>query len=143
MTGVKFGFTGTQDGTTCEQHTSLVRVLKESVATEFHYGCCVGADEEAADIIHELVPKPKIIGHPPTNRKKMSRWCEYVCNDMAPAEPYLIRNGRIVEAVDEMIACPKGEEELRSGTWATIRFARKCGKPVTIIWPDGSVEKET
>jgi len=103
----------------------------------------VGADEEAADIVCELVPKPKIVGHPPTNRKKMSRWCEYVCNDMIPAEPYLLRNHRIVDAVARMVACPKGEEELRSGTWATVRYARKCGKPVTIIWPDGVVEEYT
>lgn len=129
---MKIGFTGTQDGTTCEQHEALVRVLKESV----------GADEEAADIIHECVPKPTIIGHPPTNRKKMSRFVEYVCNDIAPAEPYLIRNHRIVDATEKMIACPKGDEELWSGTWATIRFARRSKKPVVIIWPDGTVETE-
>jgi len=35
------------------------------------------------------------------------------------------------------------KEVLRSGTWSTIRYARKKGKKVLIIWPDGSsiVEK--
>jgi len=39
---------------------------------------------------------------------------------------------------------PKGKvEEWRgSGTWATIRYARKVGKPVTIIYPDGEIQEE-
>jgi hypothetical protein len=28
------------------------------------------------------------------------------------------------------------------GTWYTIEFAEKWGKPVAIIWPDGRVEME-
>jgi hypothetical protein len=41
-----------------------------------------------------------------------------------------------------LAACPKGPEERRSGTWATVRYARKTGKPVVIFWPDGTVTEE-
>jgi hypothetical protein len=39
-----------------------------------------------------------------------------------------------------VIAAPMSSAEiLRSGTWATIRYARKAGKPVLIIWPNGEL----
>jgi bifunctional non-homologous end joining protein LigD len=33
------------------------------------------------------------------------------------------------------------EEQLRSGTWSTVRFAKKQGKPVFLILPDGTVKR--
>jgi predicted Rossmann fold nucleotide-binding protein DprA/Smf involved in DNA uptake len=38
-----------------------------------------------------------------------------------------------------LVAMPDGPEELRSGTWATVRYARKQGKDGRIIYPDGLV----
>ena len=32
---------------------------------------------------------------------------------------------------------PRNHEELRSGTWMTIRYAKKIGKKLVIIWPNG------
>lgn len=57
-------------------------------------------------------------------------------------KPNLVRNKDIVESTDVLLACPKGPEELRSGTWSTVRLARKQGKRVVIFWPDGSVTEE-
>jgi predicted Rossmann fold nucleotide-binding protein DprA/Smf involved in DNA uptake len=34
------------------------------------------------------------------------------------------------------------EEELRSGTWATVRYARRIGRPITLLFPDGGVLRE-
>lgn len=46
---------------------------------------------------------------------------------------YMKRNDAIVEHSDVLVAFPKtDEEELRSGTWATIRRARKAGVPVLL-----------
>jgi hypothetical protein len=46
---------------------------------------------------------------------------------------YLARNDKLVELADRLIAFPKTSKEvLRSGTWATIRRARKKGIPVDI-----------
>lgn len=56
-----------------------------------------------------------------------------------PAAP-LDRNRLIVDSVDLMVAFPgKMKEQKRSGTWYTIRYARKQGVPLMIFWPDGSV----
>ncbi|WP_035982685.1 hypothetical protein [Leptospira meyeri] len=56
------------------------------------------------------------------------------------AEEYLKRNQAIVMASNELWAFPSEPEKVRFGTWATIRFARKTGKPVKLFWPDGEVE---
>jgi hypothetical protein len=46
--------------------------------------------------------------------------------------PYLVRNRHIVDASSVLIATPKGDEELRSGTWSTVRYARKIRRDFTI-----------
>ena len=39
---------------------------------------------------------------------------------------------------------PQGNEEvMRSGTWATVRRARKQDKPIFIINPDGSLSGDS
>jgi len=59
-------------------------------------------------------------------------------------KPYLERNHNIVDESELLIACPKSkEEELRSGTWATVRYARKKGVRIILIYPDGSVSEES
>ncbi len=58
-------------------------------------------------------------------------------------KPYLKRNHDIVDESDILIGFPSSEEErLRSGTWATVRYARKTGKRIYIIFPDGKVKQE-
>lgn len=79
----------------------------------------------------------RIVGHPPIVTSKRAF---FQCDELRDPLPYLARNHKIVDAVQEMLACP-GEvmEQLRSGTWATIRYARRVGKPVHVILPDGRV----
>jgi hypothetical protein len=50
-------------------------------------------------------------------------------------KPYLERNLDIIENADMLIACPvdKNREEVRSGTWSTIRHARKRGIKVVVM----------
>ena len=58
-------------------------------------------------------------------------------------KPPLDRNRDIVDACDVLIATPKDfVEELRSGTWATVRYARKQRKPLVIVWPNGETTTE-
>lgn len=42
-----------------------------------------------------------------------------------------------------LIAFPPSKEEItRSGTWSTIRYARKCHKSLIIVYPDGQTITE-
>ena len=55
---------------------------------------------------------------------------------MASPAPYLERNKEIVASSNLLIACPVGDkEELRSGTWSTVRFARKICTELVIVYP--------
>ena len=57
---------------------------------------------------------------------------------MHPAKDYLVRNHDIVDVCDVLVATPgQKEEQIRSGTWATIRYARKIRKQIIIVYPDG------
>lgn len=131
------GFTGTQVGMTEAQFTRVSRILA-SWGGWVHHGDCIGADKQFHDIAHARGIKVAI--HPPTHSGKRAFCVGDVCH--VPAD-YLTRNRQIVDASLGLIGTPKSfEEELRSGTWATIRYARRSKKPVVIVWPDGSVSNE-
>src|SRR5258706_311318 len=57
---------------------------------------------------------------------------------MLPAKDYIARNHDIVDDTDILYACPDGPEKVRSGTWATIRYALKQKKKVVIFHPEES-----
>lgn len=135
---MRVGFTGTQIGMTPNQKERLKDILTqfkheivEGEALEFHFGDCVGSDEEAAGIAKDL--GYALHCHPPLLKAKRA----FVKSDVTyPADEYLTRNHHIVHASFSMIATPKEEEEqLRSGTWATVRYARKCFKPLYLVKP--------
>lgn len=138
----RLGFTGTQKGLTVSQKDSLTNVLDSFLKlgyTWMHNGDCIGADEQAANIWLELGGALHL--HPPTNDSKRAFLSFF--DDGSPPQPYRERNQAIVDAADRLVACPAGmTEELRSGTWMTIRMARKRGIVITIVWPDGSTTWE-
>lgn len=140
---MRIGFTGTQQGMTEAQINWVRRTLAEKSIyreKEFHHGDCVGADAEA----HEIAYRQGYViwVHPPVNESKRA-----MCQDhdglgqvhWLESKPYLERNHDIVEAVEYVIATPATmREKLRSGTWATVRFARKLKKAITVVYPDGT-----
>ena len=116
------GFTGTQDGCTPLQMESLAKTLRGIRAhiCWMDNGDCVGADEEAAAIWDVL--GGNICLHPPKNRAKRAF---IKAEKSKPPLEYLERNRRIVGDCVELVACPREMfEQQRSGTWATIRYAR-------------------
>jgi len=142
---LKIGFTGTRGdkdqggGMTDAQKKSLTKLLKSKTFDEFHHGDCIGSDQQAHDIVRNIRKEVKIIGHPP-KYNKFRAYCEF---DMEhKVHDYLNRNHYIVDDTDALVATPFDEETLRSGTWSTVRYARKLGKIVYIIKPDGKVIKE-
>ena len=130
------GFTGTQEGMTPAQIATLYTCLRNLSPEEFHHGDCIGADAQAHAEARATKSPPHIVGHPPLNPSKRA-WCE--CDSLLPEEDYLDRNKKIVDACFLLIATPKEfEEQQRSGTWSTVRYAKKRKKQVLIILPDGS-----
>ena len=133
------GFTGTEKGMTSAQKQTLCLLLDSLDVTEFHHGDCVGADAEAHEIA--LDRGIRIVIHPPTDSKKRA-FCKGAVEIREP-KPYLDRNHDIVDEGDgALIATPFEEKEiLRSGTWATVRYAYKMGRAVDVfvIRPEGWV----
>lgn len=136
----RIGFTGSQRGMTREQRLTFRRHLGRLPHIEtFHHGDCIGADAQAHDVADER--GIMTIAHPPTVATKRAFKTASVTRK---PRPYIERNRRIVDESDEIIATPaEFEEQLRSGTWSTVRYARRTGKPVTIIFPDGSTSRTT
>lgn len=136
---IRIGFTGTRKGMTENQKSVLKEILEKNKMSEFHHGDCKGADEEAHAMVSSMrisrYVYPKIVLHPPTNGKYrafLKGECEM------PNADYIDRDHQIVDSVDLLIACPESEEEtLRSGTWATIRYAERKGKMTVIVYPSG------
>ena len=128
---MRLGFTGTQEGMSQHQKEQFVLKMLELSPTEFHHGDCIGADAEAHDIVREFFPNVKIVIHPPIadSKRAYKRGDEYKL-----PETYLKRDHIMVDATEYLVGTPKQNAEiLRSGTWATIRYARKTSKPHTVL----------
>ena len=137
---MSLGFTGTQTGLTKAQAKNLKKALESFSEShdDFHHGDCIGADKEAHDIARAL--SYRIILHPPTSPLKRAFCDSDICRDPLS---YLERNTEIAKESDILIACPKErEEQLRSGTWSTVRRARKQNRNILILFPDGFILKE-
>jgi len=140
---MRIGFTGTRYGMTMEQSDSLFRWLDGPLADSdvFHHGCASGADEEVV-LCLKGQSAVTIVAHPST----LSGWFSLAAKDVSdavwPTKEPLDRNRDIVDNCDVLLACPDGPERVRSGTWATVRHARRCGKRVVIFWPDGTTTEE-
>lgn len=152
---MKVAFTGTREGLTTAQRDAFEQHFIRLGVTHFHHGACIGADAEvAAWVISARMPQP-----PNSAIRPLPVWCKVHAHpsdlygmtfhevielgDFSyPPKPPLNRNRDIVDACDVLVACPQGPERQRSGTWATIRYARKLRKKVVICWPDGQVTEE-
>jgi hypothetical protein len=128
---MKIGFTGTREGMSQHQKEQFVLKMFELSPTEFHHGDCEGADAEAHDIVREFLPDVKIVVYPPLSFRRRAMKQGDVT--MEP-ESYVKRDYRIVDSTDILIGAPKTDtEQIRSGSWTTIRYARKIGRPNYVI----------
>jgi len=138
------GFTGTRrEGFPTINQIAAVNTLITLVIhpQNVHHGDCIGSDEWFHQAMKHSSRKrvPIVHVHPPDN----PRYRAFRDTDVSyEPKPYMMRNQDIVDAVSILIATPDGLEEMRSGTWATIRRARKKGIPIYIIYPNGSIKVE-
>jgi hypothetical protein len=129
-------FTGPEGGMTERQQEELTGILQRQDIRELHVGDCIGADAEATQIAQDL--SVGTVCHPPDKDAKRAFTRGHL--SVREPRPYLVRNHDMVDAAQFLIGTPDGPERLRSGTWATIRYALKQHVPTVIIWPDGSCD---
>ena len=132
---MKLGFTGTAKGMSARQLREFEVLIRG--AHELHHGDCVGADEQAHRLTCFVARAVHIVVHPPSDDKARA-YCSpgpwQTSMEVVEPKPYIQRNHDIVDAVDLLVAAPYTDEEvLRSGTWATVRYARKVGTGVVIL----------
>ena len=131
---MKFGHTGTRWGMTKPQMDTLRMLISDNIKEmlEWHHGCS-GKSDEAGSYIAASHLIPLIVGHPGTGRP-VGYW-----DELREAKDNLIRDGDIAREVDHLYATPYEDHEIiRSGTWSTVRRARKFRTSVTIIYRDGT-----
>lgn len=158
---VILGFTGTRRGMTPAQRAALPGVLATLPERVLHGGA-VGADHEFDSFISPLYWNqttdaqrlmntfkgniPIVVF--PVGQKRHDFWFEEapfgaIREIYETVRDPLERNLTIAKTCHRLLACPaESDEVLRSGTWATVRYARAAGKPITIIAPDGAVLEE-
>lgn len=130
------GFTGSRNPPSLLQAgvlgIELCQLLRADVT--LGHGDCVNSDALAHDLAYGLGYRIDV--HPPT----IDTWRAHrVGYHMHDPTSYPARNARIVHLSDRLLALPCGPEVVSgSGTWMTVRMARRKGIPIRIIWPDGS-----
>jgi len=139
MTPIIYGFTGTKHGMTRAQIAVTGYLFFTHKISQLHHGCCMGADIQANTLA--VLQDIETFGHP-SNIANTQRSCELT--KVFDPYPPLERDKHIVEAGEHgLIATPKtAVEQIRSGTWSTVRYARQANRPIWIICPDGTVKHE-
>lgn len=133
---ITVGFTGTRaiekisEKRLFELHKELLKIDVSNNEPIFVHGGAQGMDEYFHNIVINIVDSQvKVIF-----AKGMERELEGEYETL-PSKPPLERNTDIVDMCDILIAVPIDPEveEQRSGTWATIRYAKKMGKKIVMI----------
>ncbi len=141
MTSV--GFTGSRAGVNQIQTILISRIFVQlyGLGAELHQGVCIGADAYAARKAKYI--GYKVVGHPATTTRFLSTSTLMICDEVRPAKEPIDRNHDIVDESVVLVGAPGTMEEvLRSGTWATIRYARKKGKRIYLVLPNGTIKCE-
>lgn len=136
------GFTGPRTGVTDAQLGALAAVLtridRDDGALSLHHGGAEGADEGADGIAVKLGARITVLPTPDRFDVWLKR-TDYPRSIAAPMAP-LVRNRTLVRMTRRLVATPPGFDEVnRSGTWSTIRWARRERRRITFVWPDGTV----
>lgn len=144
MSEIHVGFTGTRRGMTEQQRTvvSGALALLGDVKLVAHHGACLGADEDFHKLVREQIPTARIVAHPPENEKLMCRDSVEDADEVREAKDYKARDRDIVNESMLLIGTPGEDDESRnpcSGTWYTIRYARKIPRDRVVVGPAGFV----
>lgn len=118
-----------------QNFSDYLRQLLLDGYTHLQHGDALGADVFAHH--QAALLGLQVIIHPPVE-PKFRAFCH--SEDIRIPESYKVRNQNMVESCSLVLALPANNtERLRSGTWMTVRMARKQGLPIVIFYPDGRV----
>lgn len=149
---MKLGVTGTRDGFSDEQRKFILTWITGHkydpayMITEFHYGDCVGVDEQMLWVLlfggSWEQGKPWLHVYP---AKVSEKWkaktypllieSGYPQITVYEPLPPLVRNGHIAERCDFLLAFPGSG----GGTWDCVRKAQAFGREGLIVARDGVV----
>lgn len=128
------GVTGSRLGATEYQLDTFKHIIDRLNIDVFHHGMCKGVDKICSDIVRLQSPDTYIIAHPPLIDTYIAE--NVIYDKLEDKYEYLERNKHIVDNCNLLIALPNTDkEQLRSGTFSTIRYAKKKGMKVIIIYP--------
>lgn len=141
---MKLGVTGTRDGFSPEQYEIVREWVREGtigdVITEFHYGDCVGVDEQMLWLLLEFAT-PALFIYP---ARVSEKWRAHTFDKLGghprgitvyEALPPKVRNGYIAENCEELWAFPGSG----GGTWDCVRKAQALQRQGFIVYRDGKV----
>lgn len=133
------GFTGTRLGMTDPQRMETGNTLNIYRPHHGVHGGAPGADLDfhdiclkVGDVRCEVFPA----------RDDLPLWVVETALEVWKVQPPLQRNTDIVNSCTLLLATPAGKEIVRSGTWATVRYARRQHKHIRLVYPDGRVVQE-
>lgn len=139
------GFTGTRQGPTPAQHKAvdrfLIAMFRDHGARVLVHGGAVHSDTFAHEVVR---PLGEIWVFPAIEGGLLSSAVREPFNGIiAEPIPALDRNDIIAGLADGLLAVPYSDtEDERSGTWATVRRARKRGCPVYVVRRDGVIVRD-
>jgi hypothetical protein len=125
------GVTATRTGLTEDQRWRVQLLLATIRPRLLQHGDCIGGDAEVDEIAHSLGIRRA--AHPcDIADQRAYCGCEVVNRPKNP----LLRNRHIVCTSHLLIVLPSSvQERLRSGTWATYRFAKQSKRPIILMAP--------
>lgn len=136
------GFTGTRNGMTVAQRERVWELIQFNRASMGIHGGCLGADAHFHELcFHFDIPIEIYPGYSAKNPDDLSMRAELLATKTHEPMTHFARNRAIVERCNMMIACPATRYETRGGTWYTINHARKVGRPLCVVYPDGSTSE--
>ena len=135
------GLTGARTGFT-EPQLRALRGVVAMLPDRIVHGGAVGVDEALDRWFRSLgLPPDRIEVYPASGER--ARVAVNRGGVVHPVMSPLYRNRLITKRCDRLLACPGTQvENMRSETWAIVRYARAAGKPITLVLPDGTVKEE-
>lgn len=147
---VAIAVTATRQGLTLQQKHTLEKLLdilpRAETLTQFqvYHGAALGGDQQVAEIFHRRRAElgvSRIVAFPSDIPTQVSIRSLMLSDEKKEPAPPLARNATMVRDAWLVLAFPaRATEEVRSGTWATIRNARRWGLYHMIVWPNGACE---